>query len=209
MRTVDWYFDFISPFAYFQWASLDSLPRDVSVNFRPVLLAGLLKHWGTRGPAEVASKRRFTYRQVVWLAQRRGIEFRMPPAHPFNPLPALRLALTLDSRPDVVGEIFRYIWRDGLSLDNCEAWEKLAERLGVEDVSAATATAEIKDRLRRNTEEAIERGVFGVPTFVAEGEVFWGYDATDMLLEFLADPGLFEDSEMKRMDHLPIAAARN
>lgn len=208
MRTIDWYFDFISPYAYMQWASFDRLPGDVSVSFRPVLLAGLLKHWGTRGPAEVPPKRQFIYRQAVWLAQRRGIDFRMPPGHPFNPLPALRLAIALESRPEVIGAIFRYIWRDGHSLDDREGWGSLGSRLGVEFMESLLSRPEVKDQLRRNTEEAIALGVFGVPTFMAAGEAFWGFDATDMLLEFLADPGLFEDDEMLRVSDLPIAAAR-
>lgn len=208
MRTIDWYFDFISPYAYMQWASFDRLPGDVSVQFKPVLLAGLLKHWDIRGPAEVAPKRRFVYRHTLWMAQRCGIDFRMPPGHPFNPLPALRLAIALESRPEVVGGIFRYIWGDGRSLDDRDAWESLASRFGVESVENLLSRPEVKEQLRRNTDEAIKLGVFGVPTFMAAGEMFWGFDATDMLLEFLADPGLFEDGEMQRVSDLPIAAAR-
>ena len=208
MRTIDWYFDFISPYAYMQWMQFDRIPGDVSVNLKPVLLAGLLNHWGTLGPAEVAPKRRFTYRHTLWLAQHRGIEFRMPPQHPFNPLPALRLAVALEARPEVVDAIFRHLWRDGRSLDDRENWEALGQRFGVESMGALLSRAEVKERLRANTETAIADGVFGVPTFVASAEIFWGFDATDMLLEFLADPGLFEDEEMRRVSDLPIAAAR-
>lgn len=208
MRTIDWYFDFVSPYAYMQWASFDRLPGDVSVRFRPVLLAGLLKHWGTRGPAEIAPKRQFIYRHAVWMAQRRGIDYRMPPGHPFNPLPALRFAIALESRPEVIGDIFRYIWRDGRTLDDREGWTSLGNRFGVESMESLLSRPDVKEQLRCNTDEAIRLGVFGVPTFVAAAEVFWGFDATDMLLEFLADPGLFEDGEMQRVSDLPIAAAR-
>ena len=91
-RTADWYFDFISPFAYLQWQAVRRLPGIVPV-CRPVLLAGLLSHHGHKGPAEIPSKRLFTYRHAQWRADRAGIPMTFPPAHPFNPLAALRLCI--------------------------------------------------------------------------------------------------------------------
>ena len=88
----DWYFDFISPFAYLQWMVLRRDHADLDINPKPLLFAGLLKHWGQLGPAELPGKRVHTYRLVLWQARQMGIALRFPPAHPFNPLPALRLA---------------------------------------------------------------------------------------------------------------------
>ena len=115
MTTLEWYFDspaIISGFAYQQLATFDRLPDDIEIVYRPVLFAGLLKHFGHKGPAEIPAKRRHTYRQWVWQAAHDGIPFRMPPAHPFNPLRALRLALALD-RCDAraIATIFDFIWR--------------------------------------------------------------------------------------------------
>ena len=70
--------------------------------YKPVLFAGLLEHWGQKGPAEVPVKRRWTYRWCTWWARELGIPFRFPAAHPFNPLPHLRLALACGSKPDAV-----------------------------------------------------------------------------------------------------------
>ena len=116
MTAADWYFDFISPFAYLQFATLAQLPRDLEITFRPVVLAGILNHLQHKGPAEIPGKRRFTYRHVQWLARHHGIALKFPPAHPFNPLRALRLAIALDCRRDAIVAIFRFIWRDGGSL---------------------------------------------------------------------------------------------
>ncbi len=66
----------------------------------------------------------------------------------------------------------------------------------------------VKDRLRRNTDEAIARGVFGVPTFVIAGELFWGQDVTGMMLDYLDDPELFRRGDLARLGDLPIAAER-
>ena len=99
MKTIDWYFDFISPFAYLASASLQRLPESVELRLHPILFAGLLKHHETKGPAEIPSMRRFTFRHIRWLADRHHIELKPPPAHPFNPLPLLRLAIALDADP--------------------------------------------------------------------------------------------------------------
>ena len=90
MRTIDWYFDFISPYAWFAFLRLDELPADVDLRMKPVLFAGLLNHWGQKGPAEIPAKRIWTYRSCAWTAQSLGIPFQAPAAHPFNPLPYLR-----------------------------------------------------------------------------------------------------------------------
>jgi 2-hydroxychromene-2-carboxylate isomerase len=173
-----------------------------------VLFAGLLDAWGHKGPAEIPAKRRFTYRQVVWIARRDGIPLCFPPAHPFNPLRALRLALALGCGQDTVGAIFRFIWEEGRLVEDDAQWAELARRLGVADADARIAAPEVKAALRRNGEEAVAAGVFGVPAFVADGEVFWGYDAGAMFLDYLRDPAAFASGELARVADLPTASVR-
>src|SRR2546421_11156095 len=89
---VSWVFDVISPFAYLAFPQLSRLPAHVDVEFVPVLLAGLLRHFGQLGPAEIPSKRRFTYRFALWRAPPLGLPLRLPPApppHPPAPLPPI------------------------------------------------------------------------------------------------------------------------
>ncbi len=208
MRRLDWYFDFVSPFSYLQAERFGELPGEVDIAFHPVLLAGLLKHWESKGPAELPGKRRFTYRYVQWYASRHGIPFRMPPGHPFNPLPALRLAVALGNRRESILEIFRFIWRDGRLIEDPREWDALIRWLGVADWESRVAAPEVKAALRANTERAAGLGVFGVPSFVVDGNIFWGVDATDMLVDYLRDPALFESAEMRRVSELPVATAR-
>jgi 2-hydroxychromene-2-carboxylate isomerase len=197
-----------SPFAYLQQEHFHKLPPDAQVCFKPVLLAGLLNHWGSKGPAEIPEKRRFTYRHVQWLASRQQIALRMPPSHPFSPLKALRLSIALGNRPDTVRRIFRFIWREGHSLEDPSDWRLLTQSLGAEPGDARLAAPEVKAALRENTEAAIRAGVFGVPTFFVDGQLFWGFDATDMLLDYLENPALFEAPEMHRISTLPEGARR-
>ena len=202
--SVDWYFDFVSPFSYIALHRLGELPQPVV--YKPVLFAGLLNHWGQKGPAEIPAKRRWTYRWCTWWAKELGVPFRFPAAHPFNPLPHLRLALACGTRPDAVKRIFDWIWMSGGQADDPARFAALCRELGQSD--AALATDAVKAELRASTDEAAKRGVFGVPSFVADGEVFWGADAIDFLKAFLSDPTVVRNAEMRRIDELPAAAAR-
>ena len=206
VRSIDWYFDFVSPFAYLQSRRLSEFPAEVRIVRRPVLFAGLLEHWKQKGPAEIAAKRRFTYRHVVWLARRLGVPLRFPPAHPFNPLHALRLAIALEARATVVDAIFRFIWAEGR--DVSADWPALCEELEIADAASLSEAAGAKQRLRENGRAALAAGVFGVPTLVIGGEVLWGLDATDMALDYLRDPSFLSGAEYARVDALPVAASR-
>lgn len=206
--TIDWYFDFLSPFAYLQWPRVRALAREQPVTPRPALLAALLAHHGQRGPAEIGSKRRFTYRHVQWQADRMGVPLVFPPAHPFNPLPALRLCLHAGATDAAIDALFDHVWRHGRRADDAASLAPVAAALGIDDIDAALADPQAKAALRENGERAIAQGVFGVPTFVVDGEIYWGADATAMFERRLADPAYFESDSMRRLDALPVAAAR-
>ncbi|TAK40724.1 MAG: 2-hydroxychromene-2-carboxylate isomerase [Betaproteobacteria bacterium] len=206
MRPAIWYFDFVSPFACIGLHRLGELPRALPIEYRPVLFAGLLNRFGQKGPAEIAAKRRYTYRWCHWWAQSRGIPLRFPAAHPFNPLHHLRLAIACGCAPEAVRRIFQAIWTTGADPTDPAAFSRLALELGVD--AARLGAPEVKDALRRNTEDAAARGVFGVPTLEVAGEPFWGADAIDFARAFLADPSVLHNDEMHRLDCLPVAAAR-
>ena len=209
MRAADWYFDFLSPFSYLQLTQFDRLPPDLEVTLRPVLFAGLLGHWQHKGPAEIPAKRLQTYRWCHWYAARHGIPFRIPPAHPFNPLRPLWLAVAQGADPALVRAVFDAVWAEGRDLSRDEEWQVLTARLGIADADALISAPPVKAALRLGTGEAAERGVFGVPTFAIGGELFWGLDATDLMLDYLNDPGSFATGEYARIADLPIAQARS
>jgi 2-hydroxychromene-2-carboxylate isomerase len=205
---ANWYFDFVSPFSYLQLMEFKRLPDTLDITYRPILFAGLLKHWGQLGPAEISEKRRQTYRHCQWRADRLGIPFKFPPAHPFNPLKPMRLAIALGNEPAIIGAIFEFIFAEGKNMQSEQDWRELGARLEVPDVDELVARPEVKEELKKNTDEAIARGVYGVPTFDIGGELFWGWDATDMLLDFLDDPQLFTQGEMARLSDLPVGVQR-
>jgi len=208
MKQADWYFDFVSPFAYLQLDMLDEVAKRAAVAPRPVLLAGILNHFGQKGPAEIPGKRRFTYQYVQWLADSRGVPMRFPPAHPFNPLKALRLALALHADLGAIRTIFEHLWRDGRTLEANADWEALCARLPLPNAGAAIQEQWVKDALADNGRRALAAGVFGVPTFVIDDRIFWGADSTRMVIEYLDDPARFAGGEYARLAALPIGAER-
>ena len=204
---LDWYFDFISPFAYLQWRRLRRDHADVALNPKPLLFAALLNHHGQLGPAEIPQKRRHTYRIALWQARELGIPLVFPPAHPFNPLPALRLCLAAPDRNAAIDALFAHLWERGLQGDSVETLAAVARALGIDDTATAIARDEVKRELQANGEEAIRLGVFGVPTLKVRDELFWGNDATGLALAYAHDPAIL-DAEMRRVDDLPEAIQR-
>lgn len=192
MKTIYFYFDFISPYA---WLGFDALPRALEgishrVVHRPVLFAAMLKHHGQLGPAEIPTKRDWTYRQVLWLAHQQGTPLQLPAFHPFNPLGLLRLATACDADGEpsrfVCEKIFRHVWCSGLDAGDTTRLAALTVQLNPQhDPDSPT----VKQRLQAHSHKVTAAGVFGVPSFVVDGKVFWGQDALPMLRAYLqGDP---------------------
>jgi 2-hydroxychromene-2-carboxylate isomerase len=207
-RRADWYIDFLSPYPHLQLAKFDRLPADLEIRPIPVLFPALLGHWDNKGPAEIPAKRTQTYRYCHWLAHKRGIPFKAPPKHPFNPLPLLRLAVSLGGDLAAVRAMFHHVWGIGQDADDPESLRALGETLGIDDVDARIADPAVKETLRANTDKAIERGVFGVPTFAIGPELFWGDDVMDMMIDYLDDPDMFSRGDLGRLADIPVGMQR-
>jgi 2-hydroxychromene-2-carboxylate isomerase len=194
MKRIDFYLDFISPYA---WLAFERLPLALEglsyeVAYRPVLFAALLKHYGQLGPAEIAPKRAWTYRDALWLAHTHGIALRLPARHPFNPLGLLRLAWACAQQgaPNryVCETIFRHVWTTGADAQDAARQSALTEQLAPAHDPAGEA---VKAQLRAEADAALAAGVFGVPTFAVDGRLFWGLHSLPMLrAHLLQDPAL-------------------
>ncbi len=195
MKNITFYLDFISPYACLAFEKLPEalLGHSYSVTYKPVLFAALLKHHGQLGPAEMAGKRDWTYRQVLWLAHRAGLELQMPASHPFNPLPLLRLAVACDAHglPNryVCETLLRHVWRGGAQATDSQRLQVLTQLLAPQ---RSADSQQVKEQLKAHTDEAIERGVFGVPTLVVDDKLFWGFDALPMVQAYLSGDSWFD-----------------
>ena len=195
MKTITFYLDFISPYAWLAFHALPQALQGIShrVVHKPVLFGAMLRHHGQLGPAEIPSKRDWTYRQVLWLARQQGCEMQLPVAHPFNPLGLLRLALACDTDGEpnrfVCEQVFRHVWCSGQDAADATRLATLAEQLQpVRD----PGSPEVKQGLQAHTDEAIALGLFGVPSFVVDDRLFWGQDALPMLRAYLSGDDWFD-----------------
>jgi len=208
MTKAKWYFDFISPFAYLHFARFPQLPNNLEITPVPAVFGAILQHWGQLGPAEIPPKRRFVYRFFQWNADQLGIPFTMPPMHPFNPIPALRLCTAAGAGIENTRAVFDLIYGRGIQPDSLEGIRLIGGALNIPHPESAMQDPVVKDTLRANTAQATSDGVFGVPSFVIDGEVFWGGDSTEMMLDFLENPALFEAPEMKRISNMEMGLTR-
>ncbi|MGY8905025.1 MAG: 2-hydroxychromene-2-carboxylate isomerase [Burkholderiales bacterium] len=205
MKHLIFYYDVISPYAYLAFERLPVALQGLSysVEYRPILFAGLLKHHGQLGPAEIAPKRNWTYRQVLWLGQAHGIAIQLPAAHPFNPLALLRLAVACgrqgSNNRHTTEALFRHVWCSGQ--DAADASRLAALTLQLQPAQDPAGDA-VKAQLKANTDEALAQGVFGVPTLAVHDRHFWGLDALPMLRAYLEGADWFAQSHWQQAAQL-------
>ncbi len=211
MKHITFYLDFISPYAYLAFERLPVALQGLSyeVTYKPVLFAAMLNHYGQLGPAEIAPKRTWTYRQMLWLAREHGLPMQAPASHPFNPIGLLRLALACGSNGTcnryVAETIFRHVWTTGLEASDVQRLAQLTTQLQ----PARPATSDdVKAELRANTDSAIAGGIFGVPSMQVDQDVFWGLDALPMLRQRLMEDPWFSHSAWLEASGLPLGLTR-
>lgn len=211
MKQITFYFDVISPYAYLAFEHMPQALQGISyqVTYQPVLFAGVLKHHGQLGPAEIPPKRVWTYRQVQWLANQLEINMQTPAAHPFNPLALLRLAVACGTggQPNryVVETLFRHVWCSGKDAEDPLRTTALTESL---KPLLDPNSAEVKALLKAFTESAIQAGVFGVPTFKVDDKLFFGLDSLAMLVAYLKKDVWFENTKWDEHALLPQGTTR-
>jgi 2-hydroxychromene-2-carboxylate isomerase len=211
MKHITFHFDVISPYAYLAFEALPKALEGISysVTYKPVLFGAILQHFGQLGPAEIAPKRTWTYRQINWLAKSQGTPLQMPASHPFNPLGLLRLALACGKdgacNRYVTELLFRHVWQGGLEAGDAQRLQALTEQL---KPARASDDPAVKAELKANTDAAIAAGVFGVPTIEVEGQFFWGLDALPMLRAYLQGDAWFSSPDWAAAGDLPSGVVR-
>ena len=190
MKELNFYFDFLSPFSYYAWIKIQKVNKDFTVNFKPVALGPVLNHWGIKGPGEVQPKREFLLKQLLRYGIQHQIPFTTPKTHPFNSLYALRLALqgvAGELQPKVIETLWKAGWQQRIDMGEPDELLKVLREnnLPADELYEKSFSKEAKVELKGNIQEAIGFGVFGVPSFVHQGELFWGNDSVEDLLNFM------------------------
>ena len=183
MPTVQFYFDYESPNAYIAWVELPKLAKrhGFDVEPIPILYSALLDANGQLGPGEQPTKGIWMAKNLARKAAVLGLQLNSPAFLPFNPLRALRVSILPYEetvRAQLITALFEAIWVRGMHVSEPGVVEGVLDELGLPgaELVARAHTPEVKAELRAQTDRAIARGVFGVPTMFVGDELFWGYD---------------------------------
>jgi 2-hydroxychromene-2-carboxylate isomerase len=208
-KELIFYFDYISPYSFLAWRKIGELTNRYNLNLKPVpvLFGAILSHWDTRGPAEIEPKREYTYKDIVRSAARDKIKLQFPPAHPFNPLLALRATCIMENHPkyyfSFITSLFEACWIQSRDLANEEFILDILNLHGIRNGSELLKSEPVKKSLKDKTEEAVLRGVFGVPAMIADSELFWGNDRLEFLENYLKGEDPVSPAQLKHLINLP------
>ena len=190
-KNVTFCFDFGSPYSYLAYNNLNSI-REAGgeVTIMPVLLGGIFKATGNQPPATVQKKGEYMFKDINRWSKKLDIPFKMNPYFPILTVPHMRGAV-LAQRENILEKymqvMFEAIWVKAMNLNDQEIVTNIAEKSGIDPNQFAEeiSSDEIKNKLRENTEFAISKGAFGVPTYYLDDEMFWGIDSVKFLLDGL------------------------
>ena len=190
-KTVTFCFDFGSPYSYLAYNYLSPIKdAGAQIELKPVLLGGIFKATGNQPPATVQKKGEYMFKDIQRWSKKLNVSFKMNPYFPILTVPHMRGAILAQKKnilEDYMQSMFDSMWLKGLNLNDQEILTKVASESGIDpnDFAEGISSDEIKDELRLNTQFAIDKGAFGVPTYFLENEIFWGIDSIKFLLESL------------------------
>lgn len=194
-KTIQFYFDFLSPYSYVAWTWVRGQLDQFHFELIPVSIPSIVAHYETKGPAQIGPKRNYLFKDLLRFTKLNGIPFTTPAALPFNALYALRLALKNVAREhqvQVIDAIYWAGWEKGLDIGSDEVLRQvLAEKnLPVDELFARMEEKSSRIELKKNIEEGLQKDLFGVPSFLVDEELFWGNDSIKYLQMYLdgADP---------------------
>jgi 2-hydroxychromene-2-carboxylate isomerase len=213
MKKLELYFDFLSPFSYValkKWQASNEfwMQQNVQIVPKPVSMIPLIKSWETKGPAEIAPKRDYLMRQLLRQSQKEGITFRTPHHLPFMSLPMLRMVAwsqvcAADKTNLLIQVLADAAWALALDIEDdqvlCSLWTKCGISIDLWQKLPLRENRKIaQEILRENVAMAQKNQAFGVPTWVWQGELFWGADAIDDLMDVVAGKDSLDRMEYQR-----------
>jgi len=186
-KEVEFYFDFISPYAYLAYKKIQSLPKDIKINYKPVLLGALHNLEGITAPAFIKPKLKHMISDCDLIANKNKSNFIWNSKFPINSLSVMRgyLFINAENRELYMNVMFDAYWKDNLDISNEKIFKNLLEKCKINSIKFFDGIKDlrIKDELKSITQEAHDKGIFGAPTFVVNNKIFWGQDRLEFALE--------------------------
>ena len=188
-KTIDFYFDFISPYSFLAHKQITKIKKDNLVNilYKPILLGGLHNLHDIKAPAFIPAKAKHMVRDCKLIAEKNNIKFKFNSYFPIRSLNLMRGVLVAEEdniKKYYIDNIFNTIWQDGLNMNDAIVIQKILQNLNInpKTFSLRTTSSLIKDLLKKKTNDAYEKGVFGAPTFLVNNKIFWGQDRIEFAL---------------------------
>jgi 2-hydroxychromene-2-carboxylate isomerase len=213
VKDLYFYFDYISPYSFLAWKKIGNLCKHYNLKLiaEPVVFGAILSHWDTRGPAEIMPKRDYTFKDTLRSAARENIKINFPPAHPFNPLLALRATCLMETHNDYhkfINHLYDLCWQQGEDLNNKSLIGNLLQSYGIENGVDKCSEEKTKKILKDKTDKAVEKGIFGVPSMLVEAEIFWGNDRFEFLENYIQGKDPVTPELLEKLKNLPVGISR-
>ena len=188
-KVFEFFFDFASPYTFIAHKKIIQFEKEKTINvkYKPVLLGGLLKLAGIKANADIPIKARYMIRDCKISAEKNNIVFKFNNYFPILTLNLMRCVIVAENKGferNFINKVFEAIWIDGLNLNDSSILEKLLKNLEINPKAflADASDQKIKDDLKKRTEEAFSKGVFGTPSFIVNNKLFWGQDRLEFVI---------------------------
>ncbi len=182
-KLFDFYFDFVSPYSFLAHKEIKKLEKKnlIKIQYKPILLGGLHNLHGIKAPAFIPSKARFMIRDCKLVSEKKKIKFKFNSYFPIKTVDLMRgvfIAKEDEFEKYYIDKIFESIWKDGLNMNDQNIVDKVLKNVNINSKTFFLRSSEqsIKNLLRKKTDEAFKKGVFGAPTFLVNNKIFWGQD---------------------------------
>ena len=189
IKPFEFYFDFGSPYTFLAHKEIRKIEKEnsIKIKYMPILLGGLLKLVGVRANADIPIKARYMIRDCKLWAEKNNVEFKFNNYFPIITLNLMRCVIVAEKKNlalNFINRVFDAIWKDGLNLNDNSIIEKLLKNLDINPKTFLMEAVEskIKEDLKKRTDDAYKKGIFGVPSFIINNKIFWGQDRLEFVL---------------------------
>ena len=189
IKPFDFYFDFVSPYSFLAHKQIRKIENKegIKIKYKPILVGGLHNLHGIKAPAFIPAKAKHMIRDCKLIAAKNGVKFKFNSYFPIRSLNLMRGVFVADEdniKSYYIDNIFNTIWQDGLNMNDPVIVEKVLKNLSVNPKTfiLRSSSSLIKESLRKKTNDAYEKGIFGAPTFVVNNKIFWGQDRIEFAI---------------------------
>jgi len=189
-KSFEFYFDFISPYSFLAHKQIRKLEKknSIKIKYKPILLGGLHNLHNIKAPAFIPAKAKFMIRDCKMIAEKNGVKFKFNSYFPIKTVNLMRgvfIAEEDDFKSFYIDNMFDSIWQNGFNMNDQNIIDKILKNIQVNPKTffLRSTTQNIKEKLKNKTNEAYEKGIFGVPTFLINNKIFWGQDRLEFVIK--------------------------